>query len=446
MNFFCKNHHAGWRVLLCTVCVVIALLSTVTGVYAAGAASVSGSTTSAEKGDTVTVSFSLSKNPGIWGAKGEITYDNSVMTLKSVESGNVFSAGEVMLGENLKQNPFVFAATGNTIENKTKDGTLIKATFVMKDDVPPGDYAVGLRISQLINVDGADVAVSISGGKVTVVNCLHRKTYKENVVKATAESEGYSGDVFCSKCGMLLEYGSVTPVYVNTCKHPNQTETVVKEATCEKPGEIKMSCPDCQEETTKEIPATGHAVTELKDAKPATTTEEGFTGNLCCKTCKKVITKGSVISKIPILVFNMAMQTEDTYFRASQAGLVFVSDAQFDTFVRVEVNGTVLNEKDYTLENDGTKVTLKPEYLETLANGKHTVTIVSDAGTASAQFYVAVPPVEEIPEEPEQPLISNKALLIIAITAVVVALACVAYTVITSVRNNKRGRYSTNED
>ena len=446
MIIFSKRKQAGWRAFLCAICVVTILFSCVCGVSAAGTASITGSSASAEKGDTVTISFSLSKNPGIWGAKGEISYDSSAMTLKSVEAGNVFSAGEIITGENLKQNPYTFVATGNTLENKKSDGTLIKATFTVHTDIQLGDYPVGLKISQFLNVDGEDVAVSTSSGKVSVVNCLHRKTYKENVVEATEESEGHSGDVFCSKCSMLLEMGSVIPVYVNTCKHANQVETIVKKATCETAGQATIFCPDCEMEKTKEIPATGHALTMLKDAKPATTTEEGFTGNLCCQACNKIITKGSVISKIPIVVFTMTMQTEDTYFRNSQADLVFVSDAPQKTFVRVEIDGTVLNEKDYTLDKEITKITLKPNYLEKLANGKHTITIVSDAGTASAQFYVAAPQEEIAPVEPKPSLVSNKALLIITIVAVVVALGCVTYTVITSVRNNKRGRYSANEE
>ena len=40
-----------------------------------------------------------------------------------------------------------------------------------------------------------------------------------------------------------------------------------------------------------------HAETELVGAKPATETEDGYTGDKVCKTCGAIVEKGTVISK-----------------------------------------------------------------------------------------------------------------------------------------------------
>lgn len=448
MRKFRTKRRTGWCAWLCAVCIILTLCGSAIEVYAAGTGSIYGSSASAERGEDVTVSFSLSGNPGIWGLKGSVSYDRAVMTLKSVSVGSVFSQSEVTTGEDLSQYPFVFLATGSTIENKTANGTLIKLTFSVSAEAQLTDYAVGISIPQAINADGQDVAVSASGAKVTVAKCLHRNTYLRNKVEATEETEGYSGDAYCAKCGVLVKKGATVPKVINTCEHANQIQTVIAEASCEAMGMVRHSCSDCGKELSDEdIPATGHKEAALTEWKAATTTEEGFTGNIYCEVCNQLLQEGTVIPKIPILVFNMVTQTEDTYLRTSQAGLVFVSDAALDTFVRVEVNGIILEEQSYLLESGSTKITLKPEYLESLSDGKHTVTIVSDAGTASAQFYVASAP-EAPAEEPWKFTwgIQDTVMLIITVLSVAAAAGSIAYTVITDAKRNKKGRFSGNAE
>lgn len=68
---------------------------------------------------------------------------------------------------------------------------------------------------------------------------------------------------------------------------------------------------------------------------------------------------------------------------------VFTSDADYDRFVKVLVDGAVLDSKYYSVENDSTKITLKSEYTKTLSTGNHSISIVSDNGEASAVFTVS---------------------------------------------------------
>jgi len=438
MVFLHGKSWKGWCALLSAVCIILALFGGATEVYAAGG-SVYGSSASAERGEDVTVSFSISGNPGIWGLKGSVSYDSSVMTLKAVSAGSVFSASEVIMGDT-NQNPFSFLATGSTIADKTANGTLVQLTFTVRSDAPYAAHSVGLSISQAINANEQDVSVGASGAKITVAECLHRKTTLKNYVAATEEKEGFSGDAYCDKCGILVKEGSVTPKVVNTCPHPERSKVILKEPTCDEKGEYEFSCNECGKVFIKStIRAKGHEESAPVDAKAASTTEEGYTGDIYCQVCDALLKEGVVIPKIPIFVFSMDVPTEDTYLRDSQQSLVFVSEASLETFVRVEVDGQVLEEKCYTLESGSTKVTLKPEYLESLADGKHTITIVSDAGTASAQFYVQV-----VEEEPAG--IPNHVLMIITAAALVIAVGCVVFTLIYGASKNKKGRYSNNAE
>lgn len=54
----------------------------------------------------------------------------------------------------------------------------------------------------------------------------------------------------------------------------------------------------------------------------------------------------------------------------------------------VKVDGAAVAAGKYTASADGSTVTLKPEYLDTLAAGSHTVTLVYGDGSAKAKFTI----------------------------------------------------------
>ena len=78
----------------------------------------------------------------------------------------------------------------------------------------------------------------------------------------------------------------------------HDTELVgAKPATCTQDGYTGDEvCKTCGVTVKKGevIPATGHD-TEIVGAKPATCTEDGYTGDEVCKTCGETVTKGEVV-------------------------------------------------------------------------------------------------------------------------------------------------------
>ena len=66
----------------------------------------------------------------------------------------------------------------------------------------------------------------------------------------------------------------------------------------------------------------------------------------------------------------------------------FTSNAAYSDFIRVEIDGKTLDEKDYTVEEGSTVVTLNAAYVATLSVGKYTIGIVSESGTATTTFTV----------------------------------------------------------
>ena len=68
--------------------------------------------------------------------------------------------------------------------------------------------------------------------------------------------------------------------------------------------------------------------------------------------------------------------------------MTFRSDAAFTDFIRVELDGKVLDEKGYTKAEGSIIVTLNNDFISTLSVGEHTLGIVSESGTATAKFTV----------------------------------------------------------
>ena len=149
--------------------------------------------------------------------------------------------------------------------------------------------------------------------------------------------------------------------------------------------------------------------TDLKhiDAKAATAAEEGNIAYWYCDGCKKYfsdaaatkeITKAATVTaKLPpkITAGDGAAVTQ-----GEKKELSFTSDASFADFVRVELDGTALDEKNYAKREGSTIITLNRDFVAALSVGEHTLAIVSQHGTATAKFTVKAKPTETAIPQP----------------------------------------------
>ena len=149
--------------------------------------------------------------------------------------------------------------------------------------------------------------------------------------------------------------------------------------------------------------------TDLKhvDAKAATAAAEGNIEYWYCDGCKKYfsdaaatkeITKAATVTaKLPpkITAGDGAAVTQ-----GEKKELTFTSDASFADFLRVELDGTALEEKNYTKREGSTIITLNRDFVAALSAGEHTLAIVSQHGTATAKFTVKAKPTETATPQP----------------------------------------------
>ena len=82
-------------------------------------------------------------------------------------------------------------------------------------------------------------------------------------------------------------------------------------------------------------------------------------------------------------------QTKDTLKEwTGDETIAFRSNASFEDFVEVRINGSILPKDYYTLREGSIVVELKPEYLASLGNGNYRLDIVSKNGIATTDFSV----------------------------------------------------------
>lgn len=180
----------------------------------------------------------------------------------------------------------------------TKDGEQVKICTVCKDELAREEKkAFGHTESEWI-VDN-DSTCSAAGSKHTECKTCHVEIKREAIAIKTHElsewivekepSCNVSGSQYkeCKLCKTKMET-QVIPALTHTF-----SEWVVEKApTCETTGVKTRECSICKEKETDVIEKIDHANAELKDEKAPTCTESGYTGDLYCPDCKKVIEVG----------------------------------------------------------------------------------------------------------------------------------------------------------
>ena len=233
------------------------------------------SNAAAQAGETATLEVSIKNNPGIVSGKVELVYDETALQL--VE----------MTAVNFKE---VNAATGMAnyygASALKGDVVLFTATFKVLVD---GDHEVSAIVSGMRNTNDELIGAEVEAGNINDV-CAHVWGAYKVTRKAT-----------CAKAGLK----------VRTCTLCGETKTATiaklahtieirdaKAATCTEAGytgdEYCTACGKLVKAGT-EIAATGHKNTEVKNKKEATCTEDGYTGDTYCKDCGAKVADGEAI-------------------------------------------------------------------------------------------------------------------------------------------------------
>ena len=90
-----------------------------------------------------------------------------------------------------------------------------------------------------------------------------------------------------------------------------------------------------------------------------------------------------------------------TWTKESAEGLAFVANGAYSKFTGIEIDGKAADADCYTAESGSTVITLKPDYLNTLTEGAHTITVLYTDGEATGTFTIAEQPADEGTDSPQ---------------------------------------------
>ena len=236
--------------------------------------------------------------------------------------------------------------------------------------------------------------IGLGGGPLTptVENGLYSGIIKASTYPATENSFKL---IVSAKTADGFAFSAEKKVTIQN-EHSGGTATCKDKAICEVCGE-----------SYGKLDPNNHANLKHIDAKAATKTSEGNIEYWYCDGCNKYykdakatqeITKAqTVTAKLPPKI---TAGDGATVTQGEKKELSFTSDASFADFLRVELDGTTLDEKDYTKKEGSTIITLNRDFVATLSVGEHTLAIVSKSGTATAKFTVKAKPTETATPQP----------------------------------------------
>ena len=256
------------------------------------------------------------------------------------------------------------------------------------------DFKLSFSGTQTVTITAKDN----SGGEVTIEYLLSDKELT-NTDLVAAKFTTYTEAFRIKPYNQYVIYAKLTDAsgnvaYINSdgivlysiavsCTHTGGTATCKEKAKCEICGE-----------PYGELDSTNHNLENIP-AKDATAAETGNIEYWHCKDCENnfsdpdgkdtIELKDAVIAKLPPEIMEGMGQSVTA---GEKKDLIFRSNAAFGDFIRAELDGKTMDEKNYTVNEGSTVVTLKAAYVAALSAGEHTIGIVSESGTAVTTFTV----------------------------------------------------------
>ena len=248
----------------CIVTVVIAICMIFIlsiNVSAAESPEIAGGNFTACRGEQITMSVTLTDNPGFTYLKLGVDYDENALTLVSVSNGNICS--------NLTKGTYYIWSAD---ENVTSDGILITLVFRVKDDAVLENTEVTIECVECSDYDENDVSVNVVGGSVDIIcaHGAHPEMFDAVVTAPTCTAMGYT--TYTCDCG-----DSYIADYIDAAGHTHTS--VVTAPTCTAMGYTTYTCICGDSYVADYTDAVGH--TPVPTVTAPTCTTMGYTTYAC---------------------------------------------------------------------------------------------------------------------------------------------------------------------
>ena len=184
-----------------------------------------------------------------------------------------------------------------TATSTTQDTVQCFVTVVPKryDGIQATQDTIHLKLGEGADLSQYLTLLDESGVVIPELNPVNYTSLDESILSMDASGHVTALHTGTGMVRALLNTGDYALIAVEvTCDHDHTTRTETP-ATCTEDGSVTVICNDCDEVlSTETLPATGHS-TVVKNAKDATCTEPGYTGDKVCTVCGEIVKTGEVI-------------------------------------------------------------------------------------------------------------------------------------------------------
>ena len=219
-------------------------------------------------GETVDVTFAINNNPGLVGMALNVTFDDSVLQLITVNDGGILGANA---HKPELENPYTLSWSNDTMRtNITDNGTIVTLSFLIKETAQKGNsYEIKASYDydnyDIYDVDSNPVKFNIVNGYVNVINDIPESTTAEPTEEpTTAEPTEEPTTVEPTTVEPTEEPTTVVP----TTAEPTEEPTTVAPTTAEPTEEPTTVAPTTAEPT--EVPTTVAPTTAEPTEVPTT--------------------------------------------------------------------------------------------------------------------------------------------------------------------------------
>lgn len=228
-------------------------------------------------------------------------------------------------------------------------------------------------------------ATDLAGNSTTVnveVNGEHE--YKNVEYIWNAGNTECKAHVVCKNCGQEVDETATV------------TSEVTQKQTCELPEKTLYTATfnntafAVQQKKVQTKEAAGHTAGDWIVDKEATVTEAG-SRHRECTVCRTVL-ETEAIAKLPTpapVTYKIIEGADGTYALNADGTYTIRANGEFSKFVSVEMDGKVVDSKNYTAKSGSTIITFSKEYMSSLSAGKHTVKVNFTDGSAETTLTVA---------------------------------------------------------
>lgn len=343
-----------------------------------------------------------------------VTSSSDTVTNGSIELGSALSGGSAQLEisdakkelSNEKMDAFEAAAGNYTITdyvNLDLYNVYYKGS-TNADDVWKNEVDT-LEDDAIISVSLADspLAGIVDASNIVIIHNIHNgedfetipvDSYDSETNTITFKTDSFSTYAIATVGGTHTHTLTLVPAKDSTCTGAGNKAYYTCDG-CDKWFEDATGAVEITDHSSVVLPAKGHTASNWKSDADNHWKECNVVGcGVIIEGSKAAHSYGDdnvcdicgYTKPVNLLSYSIIEGANSSWTKNTDGTLTFRANGDFSKFTGVKVDDTLIDAKNYTAASGSTIITLKADYLNTLAAGEHTLTVVYTDGECSTKF------------------------------------------------------------